>query len=624
MFQFLIPNKNTPRWIIFLIDLALVFLSYVVSYLVRFEFSPPKDEIDFGLAFLPWLLLIRAVFFYLGKTYSGIIRYTSTQDTTRIFTVLVGGSLVFWAMNMLRYYTFDELYFIPNSIIILEFIFTLAAMVISRISIKLLYMELKSQKKTNANALIYGAGEAGLIAKRTIDQDGRANKNIVGFIDDDSSKSGKTLEGVSIYHTSKSEELMSNGKIDELIISIQNLDRAKKAAIAEIALKHNVRVFSVPPVNSWINGELSVHQMRKLPIEDLLGRDAISLDNPGIKEVLSGKVVLITGAAGSIGSELVRQIVHYNPKQVIAFDQAESPLYDLQQELLREGKAGHCEFVIGDIRQRNRVKRLFDFFKPQIVFHAAAYKHVPLMEENPSEALLANVLGTKNLADCAQDFNVERFVMVSTDKAVNPTNVMGATKRLAEIYVKAKSSNGSTRFITTRFGNVLGSNGSVIPLFRRQIEEGGPLTVTHEEVTRYFMTIPEAVQLVLEASVMGQGGEIFVFDMGQSVKIIDLARKMIRLAGLEEGRDIQIDITGLRPGEKLYEELLTSDENTLPTHHPKIMIAKTRESDWEKVDKDVNALIELFGTQNNENIVRKIKELVPEYKSNNSEYTKLD
>lgn len=624
MFQFLIPDRNTPRWIIFLIDLVFVLLAYVFAYLVRFEFNPPPIEISLGVSFLKYLIFIRAISFLLGKTYSGIIRYTSNQDSKRIFITLLSGSLVFLALNQLRSHFFDGIYFIPNSIIILEFLFTLVMMVVSRIAIKLMYLELKSPKRSKSNALIYGAGEAGLIAKRTIDQDGRAEMNIVGFIDDDSSKSGKKIEGASIYHVSKAEELMAQGKINELIISIQNLSSEKKAAIADIALKHQVKVLNVPPVKSWINGELSVHQMRKLPIEDLLGRKSIELNNPEVHELIRDKVVLVTGGAGSIGSELVRQIVHYNPKKLIAFDQAESPLYELQQELSRQGLKEQCDFVIGDIRQYGRLKRLFDYFQPEIVFHAAAYKHVPLMEENPSEALLTNVQGTKHLADLTLEFDVKKFIFVSTDKAVNPTNVMGATKRLAEIYVQSKNSVGETQFITTRFGNVLGSNGSVIPLFKKQIENGGPITVTHPEVTRFFMTIPEAVQLVLEASAMGKGAEIFVFDMGQSVKIIDLARKMIALAGLEEGKDIQIEISGLRPGEKIYEELLTSDESSLPTHHPKIMIAKTRESDHEKIKSQLTDIDELFTAQNNETIVQKIKALVPEFKSQNSEYTKLD
>jgi len=624
MSAFLLPSTNTPRWIIFLIDLCFVLIAYIAAYLLRFEFNPPADEIDLGIRFLPILLGIRMISFWIGKTYSGIIRYTSNQDSKRIFITLLSGSILVLALNFARHLYFDGIYFIPNSIVILEFILTLIAMVISRIAVKLLYMELKSQKKTNANALIYGAGEAGLIAKRAIDQDGKASKNVVGFLDDDKKKSGKSLEGASIYHTSKAEELMAVGNIDELIISIQGLSSIKKAAIAETALKYQVKVLTVPPANNWINGELSVQQIRKLPIEDLLGREPIQLDKAIVRELVKNKVVLITGGAGSIGSELVRQIVHYQPKKVIAFDQAESPLYEIQQALHREGLSGNCDFVIGDIRQRERVKRLFDFYKPELVFHAAAYKHVPLMEENPSEALLANVLGTKNIADLSLENKVERFVMVSTDKAVNPTNVMGATKRLAEIYVQSLNARGETKYITTRFGNVLGSTGSVIPLFKRQLEEGGPITVTHEEVTRYFMTIPEAVQLVLEASVMGNGGEIYVFDMGKSVKIIDLARKMIQLAGLEEGRDISIEVTGLRPGEKLYEELLTKDESTLPTHHPKIMIAKTRQEAYETVSTQLNELIALFGSQNNESIVKKMKELLPEYKSNNSIYSKLD
>jgi FlaA1/EpsC-like NDP-sugar epimerase len=347
------------------------------------------------------------------------------------------------------------------------------------------------------------------------------------------------------------------------------------------------------------------------------------LDQAKISNELKGKVILVTGAAGSIGSGLVKQIGNYEPKNIILLDQAESALYDLQQDLQAKGNAFPFEIVIGDIRNYDRLKRVFDFYKPEYVFHAAAYKHVPLMENNPSEAVFTNVKGTKNIVDLSLEFGVHKFVMISTDKAVNPTNVMGASKRVAEIYAQTKNSLGTTKFITTRFGNVLGSNGSVIPLFQKQIEQGGPLTITDERITRFFMTIPEACQLVLEAGSMGNGGEIFVFDMGKSVKILDLAKKMIQLSGLEIGKDIEIKVTGLRPGEKLYEELLASEENTIPTHNPQILIAKTKDNDEEKLHA-IEELIHLFEMQQNDQIVRKMKAIVPEYISNNSEFEKLD
>jgi len=386
----------------------------------------------------------------------------------------------------------------------------------------------------------------------------------------------------------------------------------------------SVEILNVPPVKKWIKGELSLKQLQNVQIEDLLGREPITLSSEKIQSEIKGKTVLVTGGAGSIGSELVRQIVHYEPKKLWIFDQAETPLYELQQELRKLKNFTSCEIAIGDVTQKQRVENLLNACKPNMVFHAAAYKHVPLMEENPSEAVLTNVAGTKFLADASIHVGVEKFVFISTDKAVNPTNVMGATKRTAEMYCQAKNYSSSTQFIATRFGNVLGSNGSVIPLFKRQIEHGGPVTVTHKDITRFFMTIPEAVQLVLEASIMGKGGEVFLFDMGESIKIYDLAKKMLQLAGLREGKDIEIQFTGLRSGEKLFEELLASEENSLETHHSKILIARLRAQNHDEVITEIDALISLFRNQDNEDIVRKLKSLVPEFKSQNSIYNKLD
>jgi FlaA1/EpsC-like NDP-sugar epimerase len=406
-------------------------------------------------------------------------------------------------------------------------------------------------------------------------------------------------------------------------LAIQNPNEGNSKCIVDICLNNNVSVNKVPNPKSWINGEFTSKQIAKVKIEDLLGRKPIVLDEQKISKELSGKVILVTGAAGSIGSGMVMQIAKYEPKLLILLDQAESPLYDLQNQLNYQFPEFNFEIVVGDIRNRDRMLRVFDHFKPQYVFHAAAYKHVPLMENNPSEAIFTNVKGTKNLVDLSSQYEVEKFVMISTDKAVNPTNVMGASKRIAEIYAQAENNTSKTKFVTTRFGNVLGSNGSVIPLFQRQIEQGGPITLTDERITRFFMTIPEACQLVLEAGSMGEGGEIYVFDMGESVKIIDLAKKMIQLSGLEIGKDIEIKITGLRPGEKLYEELLAEEENTLPTHHPQILRAKIRTEDNETISL-IDELIGLFERQKNDNIVSKMKEIVPEYISNNSEFEFLD
>jgi FlaA1/EpsC-like NDP-sugar epimerase len=417
------------------------------------------------------------------------------------------------------------------------------------------------------------------------------------------------------------QKLITENDVSNLIVAIQKPNEDNRKHVVEACLSNKVTIQKVPNAKSWINGEFSAKQIAKINIEDLLGRKPIVLDEEKIKNELSGKVILVTGAAGSIGSGIVRRIVNYSPAKLILLDQAESDLYDLQQELLETEIK--LEVVIGDIRNFDRMKRLFDYFKPNYVFHAAAYKHVPLMENNPSEAVLTNINGTKNLVDLSLSYHVEKFVMISTDKAVNPTNVMGASKRIAEIYAQLRNQKGVTKFVTTRFGNVLGSNGSVIPLFQKQIEQGGPVTVTDERITRYFMTIPEACQLVLEAGAMGEGGEIFVFDMGESVRIIDLAHKMIQLSGLEVGKDIQIKITGLRPGEKLYEELLAAEENTIPTHHPQILKAKNREEINSRLIA-IDELITLFEDQDNITIVKKMKEIVPEFISNNSDFEKLD
>ena len=447
----------------------------------------------------------------------------------------------------------------------------------------------------------------------------------MAFIDDDRKKAGKKIEGISIYNSDQLENLLSENEIANLIISPHTIDPLVKQKLIENCLTYNVRVLNVPPVQKWINGELSFKQIKKIRIEDLLERNPIKLDEKKIKKQILGKNILITGAAGSIGSELVKQIARFNPGKLILLDHAESSLYDLELELSEIQRIKNVETAIADVRSTGRMERIFEKYRPELVYHAAAYKHVPVMENNPTEAIMVNVLGTKNLADLAVKYNVKKFVFVSTDKAVNPTNVMGASKRIAEIFTQSLSRNSnSTKFITTRFGNVLGSNGSVIPRFERQIAKGGPLTITHPEITRFFMTIPEACQLVLEAGSMGNGGEIFIFDMGKSIKIADLAKKMIKLSRLTLGKDIQLVYTGLRPGEKLYEELLNSQENTLPTHHPQILIAKVREYDFETISGEINSLIQLVDTQDDERIVIKMKQIVPEFLSKNSIYEKLD
>jgi FlaA1/EpsC-like NDP-sugar epimerase len=620
----LIPKRNTPRWIVLGLDLFICLLAYAAAYLVRFELSPPAEELILAKAFFPILISVRLLSFLLGKTYAGIIRFTSSQDTLRIFIVLTCGSGVFALLNIVRFSLVDGVFFIPNSIVVIEYLITLFSMIVLRIAVKVMYVELKHPDKVQRRAIIYGAGESGLITKQAIDRDPRSRMEIIAFVDDNPHKQGKTLDGKSIYSRDKVQELFETEKIDEVIIAIPSLDVKTKADFINRALQFGIHVSNIPPINQWIGGQLSAKQIREIKIEELLGRETIELESTAVKQQVSEKIVLVTGAAGSIGSELVRQLLRYKVGKVIILDQAETPIFLLENELLSRGFAGKFEVVMGDVCNMDRMRRMMSHFKPSIVYHAAAYKHVPLMEQNPSVAVLTNVHGTRVMADLAEEFMVETFVLISTDKAVNPTNVMGATKRVAEIYVQSKDKTSATAFVTTRFGNVLGSNGSVIPTFKKQIEQGGPVTVTHPDVTRFFMTIPEASRLVLEAGAMSSGGEIFAFDMGESVKVIDLAKNMIRLSGLELGKDIEIAITGLRPGEKLYEEVLNSAEDTIPTHHPKIVRAKVREYDMEMVNRKVSELVNLFDSQNNTEMVRLLKLLVPEYVSRNSEYEKLD
>jgi len=615
---------NLPRWLIFLIDLMICAASVLLAYMLRFNFElPVKDAQDLPKVLL-FIVVVRAITFIIARTYTGIILYTSTRDAIKIVTVTAIGSILFVITNLITYFLINQTNFIPYSIIIIDFITTTFVLVAFRILVKITYMELANPSRNKTNVLIYGAGESGLISKRSLDRDAGTKYKVLGFIDDDSKKIGMKIEDIPIYGPDKLEKLLEDNHIEHLIISIQNIKASKKQEIIEKCMAYNTKVLSVPPVSKWINGELSFKQIKKINIEDLLERDEIKLDEEKVRRELLDKCILVTGAAGSIGSEIVRQIVRFSPKKILLIDQAESPMYFLELELNEKFPKANIEVIICDINHQVRMRKIMETFSPQIIYHAAAYKHVPMMENNPVEAVITNVLGTKAIADLAVEFKAEKFVMVSTDKAVNPTSIMGATKRIAEIYTQSLNKKNITRFITTRFGNVLGSNGSVIPLFREQIEKGGPVTITDPEVTRFFMTIPEACQLVLEAGTMGHGGEIFIFDMGKSVKILDLAKKMIKLSRLELGRDIQIKYTGLRPGEKLYEELLNNKENTLPTYHPQIMIAKVAESDFDQIAKQLQELETLLDGHDNIQIVKKMKQIVAEFKSQNSVYAKLD
>ncbi|MFK7771036.1 MAG: polysaccharide biosynthesis protein [Saprospiraceae bacterium] len=622
--------QQISRWGILIIDIGIIVFSLVLAHLLRFNFNmPTTEDYDNLLYGTPVMIAVRVLTFFIFKTYAGIILHTSIEDAQRIFWAVLSGSVFMATLGNIGFYYSTGHFALPYSILIIDFLVSIFMLTAYRALVKILYIEFRNGKKDKKFVAVYGAGETGITTKTALERDMGNKFSVNAFFDNNSNYRKKRLLGVPIYPGKFLERYLLANHPQLLVIADNNISTDKKQEIIELCLKYNVKVRNVPPVEKWINGELSLQQIKEIKIDDLLERDPIQLDWENIENQLKNKTILITGAAGSIGSEIARQVMRFHPKLLVLLDQAETPLYELDIELNNTFPHLKHEVVIGDIRNHERMHNVFRSFQPDIVYHAAAYKHVPMMEDNPSEAILTNVGGTSITADLATEFKVEKFVFVSTDKAVNPTNIMGASKRMAEIYVQSlnrsiSTNNTFTKFITTRFGNVLGSNGSVIPLFKKQIASGGPVTVTHPEMTRYFMTIPEACQLVLEAGCMGKGGEIYVFDMGKSIKILDLAKRMIRLSGLELGKDIQITFTGLRPGEKLYEELLNPAETSLPNHHQKIMIATVRQYDFEKVKIVVNELTHLFGKQNNNDLVKILKKYIPEYKSNNSIFEELD
>ncbi len=620
-----VKKSDIPRKVVLLIDLILVSFSLVVSYLLRFNFDIPEVELKPLPLILVYILLIKLITFGVGKSYAGMMRYASLHDAARILLANLAAAVIFIITNLLTFFVGPSIFFIPFSIIVIEFLTSTISMLALRLVAKMTYIELNWREKEQSYVLIFGAGEAGIVTKQALERDAGMRYKILAFFDDDPKKSGKRVEMIPVLESKELEGFIDSNKPDLMVLAVQNIPPARKQEIIETCLNHDIKVLNVPPVNQWINGQLSLNQIKTVKIEDLLERDPIKLDEKIVKKELTGKTILITGAAGSIGSELARQVMKYPVGKVLLFDNAESPLYHIELEFTAKYPNLPYQIILGDIRNKTRLRKLFSEHHPHIVYHAAAYKHVPMMEAYPNEAVSVNVEGTKNLADIAVEFNTEKFIMISSDKAVNPTNVMGASKRIAEIYIQNLNKQNITKFITTRFGNVLGSNGSVIPLFKRQIEKGGPITVTDPNVTRFFMTIPEACQLVLDAGCMGNGGEIFVFDMGKSVKVVDLAKKMIKLSGLELGKDIQIVFTGLRPGEKLYEELLNNEENVMPTHHPKILIGKVRFYESNEVNTCIGSLINAIHTDADvDEIVKLMKALVPEFKSANSKFELLD
>ena len=617
-----------PRWIIVLIDLGLTLFAVAFAYLLRFNFDLVEvynANIYQGIAVFVGFCFLASM---ITGAYSGIIRYTGLEDSFRVTYTVGLGSILVAILNAIVVAQTGR-YLIPYSIIVIAFMTAVFLLLFYRLLVKSIFSYYRNVGRKQANLVIFGAGDSGQMAQQVLSQEGKVR--VVGFLEDDRTKIGKVLNGTRIYNGHQDlSEVLEMLEVTEMVISVQDLELTRKQNLVNKAIAAGVKVRTVPPVRNWIHGELSAKQIKEVKIEDLLGREAITIENYYVQNELEGKRILITGAAGSIGSEIVRQVVTFKPDEVILFDQSETGMFNMQAELARLDFNCSVQYVIGDVINKKRLERVFDEFRPHIIFHAAAYKHVPLMESNPSEAILCNVLGTKHLAELSEVHKVEKFVYISTDKAVNPTNVMGASKRIAEMFIQSfnevriNSKNTYTKFITTRFGNVLGSNGSVIPLFTEQIKKGGPVTVTHPEITRFFMTIPEACQLVLEAAAMGKGGEIFIFDMGKSVKIIDLAEKMIQLSGFKPYDDMDIVFTGLREGEKLYEELLTDLENTIPTYNGKILIAQVAENPFFHVSTEVDLLIKLANTNKELELVQTMKNLVPEFLSNSSKFEVLD
>jgi FlaA1/EpsC-like NDP-sugar epimerase len=623
-----------PRWIIFAIDIFIVFVASIVTDVIIFKLTnTPFDNLNMTLRY-GIIIFVNAMFFLFYRTYSGIIRHSTFIDGVKL---LVSTSTSYVALLIINYsydWGFRHEIFVTTSLFI-SYVNSFLLLFLFRILVKYVferYMHFEDRKKLT-NAVIYGADANAISVANALRTETPSRFKLLGFIDKfNYTKTGKSILNLPILDQNKSIHVMLRAmKADALIIAEKSLTKEETIAIVEECLEYNFKVFTVPLITDWEDQKQISNKVKSFEIEDLLDRKPIVLDTHTISSQLNGKTILITGAAGSIGSEITRQVLSFSPAKIIILDQAETPLHNLRLEVNDINKAVKIRSVLADVRNPEALEKVFINYRPDIVYHAAAYKHVPLMEENPSQAIYTNVLGTKNLADFAVTYGVERFVMVSTDKAVNPSSVMGASKRIAEKYVQTlqdkiskEKTRNATKFITTRFGNVLGSNGSIVPLFAKQIQEGGPLTITHPEIIRYFMTIPEACQLVLEAGTMGNGGEIFIFDMGEPVKIIDLAKKMIRLAGFTPDKEIEIKIIGLRPGEKLYEELLNNKSKTLATHNEKILIAQEMHDDYELVNYRVLDLLTKMQQITDEQIVTGMKKIVPEFKSMNSVFENLD
>lgn len=619
----------TPKWLIFILDVLCCIAALGIAYLLSFNFDGIHILEEFPLfTIFVFTTLVNMGLMLTFRIFAGIVRYTSIEDASRIFTFNSVATGIFIIADIIYNNFYPQSSFFPLSVGIIYFICSNFVLIFYRLVVKNIFKQMFAVRKKSVKIAIYSAGYDGLLAMKMIGENQRFDMKISGILEDKLNMIGKYIENTPVLKASRAniEKLHKDG-VDRLIIADPYIKKQRLNELVDICLELGIRVQEVPSSDKWINNSLDVDQLKDIKIEQLLEREVIHIDKENIVKEVRNKIVLVTGAAGSIGSEIVRQLLIYQPTLVIACDNAETALHELKLSLPE-----NCQVktFIGDITDRVRMEQIFEIYGPNLVYHAAAYKHVPLMEDHPSVAVRNNVLGTKVLAELSIQYDVRKFVMVSTDKAVNPTNVMGASKRIAEIFTQslhkhiAHSNTGITKFITTRFGNVLGSNGSVIPHFKKQLEAGGPITVTHPEITRYFMTIPEACQLVLEAGAMGSGGEIFVFDMGKPVKIVDLAQKMIRLSGKIPDVDIKIVFSGLRQGEKLFEELLTNEENTIPTYNTKILIAKVKEYDFAMVSKNVTQLLNLSSKHFIEETVKMMKIIVPEFVSNNSVYEKLD
>ncbi len=623
-----------PRWSILMIDTSIVFFSAIFGGYLLKGIGIDMRSIDYLTVFLALYVFVHILYFRVFRTYSGIIRHTTFVDAVNLFWAEISSLVTLFIINWLSEGIFDVKLFL-NTRILFYGIITYVLLLFFRITVKTVFESYinASQEKGLIKTVIYGSGEKAIAIANAILAETPKKFKLIGFVDNKSEhlqRNNRLFNLPLLNHKRRIPVLVRAMGAKSVIIANDELNYEQMLKLVDDCLNHQIRVYNLPSFTDIDNQKRVAANIRNIKIEDLLDRKPIVLNNQKINRQIEGKTILVSGGAGSIGSEIVWQLNKFNPQKIIILDQAETPLHQVGLEIKKDYPNNNIECVVADIRNKALIQQVFEKHQPDVIYHAAAYKHVPLMENNPEQAVFTNVMGTKNLADLAVAYNTERFVMVSTDKAVNPSNIMGASKRVAEMYVQSldkhlkTKADKSTNFITTRFGNVLGSNGSVVPLFTKQIEEGGPITITHPDIIRYFMTIPEACQLVLEAGSMGEGGEIYIFDMGKPVKIIDLARKMIRMAGLEADKDIQIKVVGLRPGEKLYEELLNDSSKTIPTHHEKIMIGVDNTNTYENVCHQIDLLISITNEYNTEEMVKMIKTIVPEYKSLNSIYEKLD